>query len=55
MIENFKHASFNLANGELISFVSSDDFLINSSFISDAVQAFLLYLLENTLGRHHEQ
>lgn len=43
MIENFKHASFNLANGELISFISSDDFLINSSFISDAVQAFLLY------------
>ena len=43
MIENFKHSSFTLANGELISFISSDDFLINPSFISDAVDKFNSY------------
>tara|TARA_B110001450_G_scaffold195704_1_gene184143 strand:+ start:6341 stop:7372 length:1032 start_codon:yes stop_codon:yes gene_type:complete len=43
MIENFKYSSFSLASGELISFVSSDDFLINSSFITDAVHAFYNY------------
>jgi glycosyltransferase involved in cell wall biosynthesis len=43
MIENFKHASFNLASGTLITYLSSDDYLINPSFISDAVKAFNLY------------
>ena len=43
MLKNFEHSSFTLASGELISFVSSDDFLINPSFISDAVKAFDSY------------
>lgn len=43
MLKNFEHSSFTLASGKLISFVSSDDFLINPSFISDAVKAFNSY------------
>jgi glycosyltransferase involved in cell wall biosynthesis len=40
MIGNFLRATTSLARGKFICFVSSDDFLINPSFISEAVSIF---------------
>jgi glycosyltransferase involved in cell wall biosynthesis len=39
MFGNFKKAT-ELANGEYITYISSDDYLINNSFVSEAMQLF---------------
>ena len=41
MNENFKKASFELASGEYITYVSSDDYLVNNAFISECVNKIL--------------
>lgn len=40
MLGNFRKATFEYAQGELITYVSSDDYLSDQGFISDAVQLF---------------
>ena len=43
MIQNFIKATHELAKGKYISFVSSDDYLVNDSFISEAVKRIQQY------------
>ncbi|MDC0146021.1 glycosyltransferase [Amylibacter sp.] len=43
MMANFLKATKELARGEYITYVSSDDFLINNNFISDAIQIINKY------------
>lgn len=43
MIPNFQKAIEQLASGDYLTFISSDDFLINKSFISESVELFLKY------------
>ena len=43
MLSNFKKASEALASGLLVAYVSSDDYLVNSHFISEAVAKFKEY------------
>ncbi len=40
MLGNFRKATFEYAQGELITYVSSDDYLTDSSFLNDAVRFF---------------
>lgn len=40
MLPNFKKATYDLAKGEFITYVSSDDRLIDPSFISDSIRMF---------------
>jgi len=37
MLANFKKATAELARGQYISYISSDDYLINNSFLSESV------------------
>ncbi len=41
MIRNFQKGIEELATGQYITFISSDDFLINKSFVSEAIKLFL--------------
>lgn len=41
MIPNFRRATFELARGELITYISSDDYLTNKNFITQAVDKFI--------------
>ena len=43
MIPNFIRATYELAKGKYISFLSSDDYLVNHTFISEAVKRINLY------------
>ncbi len=43
MLPNFKRATNEFAKGELITYVSSDDYLVNNKFVSEAVAAFKAY------------
>ena len=43
MIENFKKATYELATGEYITYISSDDYLCNNNFVSHAVALILKY------------
>lgn len=41
MIPNFRKATYELAKGEYITYISSDDYLIDNSFVTDAVKIVL--------------
>lgn len=43
MIPNFIKATHELAKGKYISFISSDDYLLNNSFISEAIERIQQY------------
>lgn len=43
MLANFKLATEKLATGELVTYVSSDDYLVNNNFISEAVSKFISF------------
>lgn len=38
MIPNFRKATYDLSNGEFVTYISSDDYLTDNSFVSDAVR-----------------
>ncbi|RYZ92203.1 MAG: glycosyltransferase family 2 protein, partial [Sphingobacteriaceae bacterium] len=40
MLPNFKRATNELASGEMVTYISSDDYLVDNSFVSDAVSKF---------------
>ena len=43
MLANFQKASLELASGEYITYISSDDYLVNNKFISDSISKFCEY------------
>lgn len=40
-VANFQRSLYSLASGELVSFISSDDYLVDTTFISTAVNRFM--------------